>query len=75
MKLITSKDNPRLKTIRRLAQDSQAYRKLGWVWLEGDHLCRAALARGFKPELAIFTESIWQVRMKFGRCLMICLQV
>ena len=31
MKLITSKDNPRLKTIRRLAQDSQAYRKLGLV--------------------------------------------
>jgi TrmH family RNA methyltransferase len=60
MKLITSKDNPRLKTIRRLAQDSQAYRKLGLVWMEGDHLCRAALARGVKPELAIFTESIWQ---------------
>lgn len=60
MKLITSRDNPRLKTIRRLAQDSQAYRKLGLVWLEGDHLCRAALARGFAPELAIFSESIWQ---------------
>ena len=60
MKLITSKDNPRLKTIRRLAQDSQAYRKLGLVWLEGDHLCKAALSRGVKPELAIFSESIWQ---------------
>jgi TrmH family RNA methyltransferase len=58
MKLITSKDNPRLKTIRRLAQDSQAYRKLGLVWLEGDHLCRAALARGVRPVLAIFSESI-----------------
>jgi TrmH family RNA methyltransferase len=46
MKLITSKDNPRLKTIRRLNQDSQAYRKLGLVWLEGDHLCRAAMAQG-----------------------------
>ena len=60
MKLITSKDNPRLKSIRRLAQDSQAYRKLGLVWLEGDHLCRAAQARGVMPELAIFSESIWQ---------------
>jgi len=69
MKLITSKDNPRLKTIRRLAQDSQAYRKLGWVWLEGDHLCRAALARGFKPELAIFTESIWQAsEFEWSQC-------
>ena len=60
MKLITSKDNPRLKSIRRLAQDSQAYRKLGLVWLEGDHLCRAAQGRGVMPELAIFSESIWQ---------------
>ena len=60
MNLITSKDNPRLKTIRRLAQDSQAYRKLGLVWLEGDHLCRAAMAQGVKPKLAIFSESIWQ---------------
>jgi TrmH family RNA methyltransferase len=60
MKSITSKDNPRLKTIRRLAQDSQAYRKLGLVWMEGDHLCRAALARGVKPDLAIFAASIWQ---------------
>ena len=69
MKLITSKDNPRLKTIRRLAQDSQAYRKLGGVWLEGEHLCRAALARGFKPELAIFTESIWQAsEFEWSQC-------
>ena len=69
MKLITSRDNPRLKTIRRLAQDSQAYRKLGLVWLEGDHLCRAALARGFAPELAIFSESIWQAsEFEWSQC-------
>ena len=69
MKLITSKDNPRLKTIRRLAQDSQAYRKLGLVWLEGDHLCRAAVARGMKPELAIFTDSTWQAsEFEWSQC-------
>lgn len=69
MKLITSKDNPRLKTIRRLVQDSQAYRKLGLVWLEGDHLCRAALARGVKPELAIFSESVWQAsEFEWAQC-------
>jgi TrmH family RNA methyltransferase len=69
MKLITSKDNPRLKTIRRLAQDSQAYRKLGLVWLEGDHLCRAALSRGVKPELAVFSESIWPAsEFEWARC-------
>jgi len=69
MNLITSKDNPRLKIIRRLAQDSQAYRKLGLVWLEGDHLCRAAMAQGVKPELAIFSESIWQAsEFEWSQC-------
>jgi TrmH family RNA methyltransferase len=69
MKLITSKDNPRLKTIRRLAQDSQSYRKLGLVWLEGDHLCRAALGRGVRPELAIFSESNWQAsEFEWSQC-------
>ena len=38
-----SRDNALLKDLRRLAQDSTAYRKQGRVWLEGDHLCRAAL--------------------------------
>ena len=69
MKLITSRDNPRLKTIRRLAQDSQAYRKLGLVWMEGDHLCRAALSRGVKPELAVFSEAIWQAsEFEWAQC-------
>ena len=69
MKLITSKDNPRLKSIRRLAQDSQAYRMLGLVWLEGDHLCRAALARDVKPELAIFSDSVWQAsEFEWSQC-------
>ncbi|MEY4419653.1 MAG: hypothetical protein RLZZ498_249 [Pseudomonadota bacterium] len=59
MNLITSRDNPLVKELRRLSQDSTAYRKLGRVWLEGDHLCRAALARGVKPEQAVFAESLW----------------
>jgi TrmH family RNA methyltransferase len=58
MNLITSRDNPLVKELRRLAQDSTAYRKSKRVWLEGDHLCRAALARGVKPELAVFAESL-----------------
>jgi len=59
MNLITSRDNPLVKDLRRLSQDSTAYRKLGRVWLEGDHLCRAALTRGVKPEQAVFAESLW----------------
>jgi TrmH family RNA methyltransferase len=54
---ITSRDNPLLKDLRRLSQDSTAYRKQGRVWLEGDHLCRAAVARGFVPAIAVFAES------------------
>lgn len=56
---ITSRDNPLLKRLRLLAQDSTAYRKQGQVWLEGDHLCRALLARGKRPATAVFTESFW----------------
>jgi hypothetical protein len=51
---VTSRDNPLIKDLRKLSQDSTAYRKQGRVWLEGDHLCRAALARGLKPALAVF---------------------
>lgn len=58
---ITSRDNPLLKRLRLLAQDNTAYRKQGQVWLEGDHLCRALLARGHKPALGVFTDSYWAI--------------
>lgn len=64
MNLITSRDNPLLKELRRLSQDTTAYRKLGKVWIEGDHLCGAALARGVKPEQTVFAESQWQTAPK-----------
>lgn len=54
---IRSRDNAFLKELRRLAQDAAAYRKQGRVWLEGDHLCRAALQRGLRPEHAVFQAS------------------
>ena len=56
---ITSKDNPLLKQLRLLSQDSTAYRKIGRVWLEGDHLCRALLDRGQTPTIAVFSDSHW----------------
>jgi len=56
---IASRDNALLKDLRRLAQDSTAYRRQGRVWLEGDHLCRAALQRGLKPSHAVFQASYW----------------
>ncbi len=56
---IRSRDNAFVKDLRRLAQDSTAYRKQGRLWLEGDHLCRAALQRGQRPAIAVFAESFW----------------
>ena len=56
---IHSPGNPLVKDLKRLAQDSGAYRKQGRIWVEGDHLCRAALARGVRPALALFSESYW----------------
>jgi len=58
---ISSRDNPLLKELRRLTQDSTAYRKAGRFWVEGDHLCRAALQRGRQPAIALFAESAWPV--------------
>ena len=56
---ISSLNNPLIKELRLLSNDNTAYRKQGRVWLEGDHLCRAALLRGFKPAIALFSESYW----------------
>ena len=56
---ITSRDNPLLKRLRLLAQDNAAYRKQGQVWLEGDHLCRALMARQHAPSIALFAASAW----------------
>ena len=56
---VTSRHNDLFKDLRRLLADPAAYRKVGKVWLEGDHLCRALLERGRVPARAIVTESGW----------------
>ena len=67
--LVQSRDNAFVKDLRRLAQDSTAYRKQGRLWLEGDHLCRAALARGLRPAVAVFSESFWPlVPTEWAQC-------
>ena len=57
--VVTSAANTLFKDLRRLAHDSTAYRRQSRIWLEGDHLCRAAVERGVKPALAVFCESFW----------------
>ena len=56
---ITSRDNPWLVKLRKLAHDPGAYRKLALVWLEGEHLCAAAAAHGVQPLQAFVAESAW----------------
>ena len=64
---IASRDNPLLKELRKLAQGNTAYRKTGRFWVEGDHLCSAALLRGLRPTIAVFAESCWsQAAAQFG---------
>ena len=58
---VTSRHNDLFKDLRKLLADPAAYRKVGRVWLEGDHLCRALLERGRAPARAIVTESGWAV--------------
>lgn len=53
---IASRSNPVLTRVRRLQADPLAYRKLGQMWLEGDHLLRAAVARGWRLPLVLLPE-------------------
>ncbi len=57
---ITSRDNPALVRLRKLTADAGGYRKTGSIWIEGDHLLRAALQRGWKPSLVVLTEAAMQ---------------
>jgi TrmH family RNA methyltransferase len=58
---IRSRDNALLVRLRKLAQDGSAYRREGVVWLEGDHLLRACLARGWTLQETVISESGWAV--------------
>lgn len=60
--LISSKDNPLLQRIRKLGSEPAAYRKLGAVWLEGDHLVSAALQRGLHLDTLVMTDEAWETR-------------
>jgi TrmH family RNA methyltransferase len=57
---INSRDNAFVKDLKKLSHGSTDYRKQQRVWAEGDHLVRAALARGVKPEVAVFSETLWK---------------
>jgi len=57
---ISSRDNPSLALVRRALRDPGAYRRDGTLlWLEGDHLLRAGLARGLVLQQVLVAESAW----------------
>ena len=57
---ITSRNNPLLVRLRKLANDSLAYRTQGTIWLEGEHLCSAYARRGSAVAQAVIAEAAWQ---------------
>ena len=56
---ITSRDNPLLQKLRKLARDNTGYREHGQIWVEGEHLCGAALSRDWPVAQAVLTETAW----------------
>jgi RNA methyltransferase, TrmH family len=59
VKAVSSRDNPLLVRLRKLAADPGGYRKAGQLWIEGDHLGAALLQRGGRPTQALITETAW----------------
>jgi TrmH family RNA methyltransferase len=43
----------------KLAADPGAYRKLGEVWIEGEHLCSALVEHGGAPSCSFVSEAAW----------------
>lgn len=60
VQLLSSRDNPLLQRLRRLARHGTAYRQEGVVWIEGEHLCSALLQHGGAATQAVLSESAWQ---------------
>ena len=58
---IASRDNALVVRVRRLARTPAAYRHEGAVWLEGEHLCSAFVARGGRAAQALVAASTWDV--------------
>jgi TrmH family RNA methyltransferase len=56
---ISSRDNPLLVRVRKLARGGAAYRHEGALWLEGDHLCGAWRAHGGSGAQAVISVSAW----------------
>lgn len=56
---ITSRSNPLVVRLRKLAGDPAAYRRQGEVWIEGEHLCSAYAASGGRALQAVIVDAAW----------------
>lgn len=63
--IITSRDNPNVKRIAKLAKRDQA-KKEGLIYLEGTRLCEEALSSGLVPVEVIITEAKTDWARKFA---------
>ena len=61
VKAIRSRDNPLWQRLRKLNADPGAYRRLGAVWVEGEHLCEAFAQRRLAAPQAVITEAAWEL--------------
>jgi TrmH family RNA methyltransferase len=57
---ISSRGNALLKSLRKLAHDNTGYRGAKAIWIEGEHLCQAALQRGLAPSHVVYANGYWE---------------
>ncbi len=56
---ITSRENPVLVQVRKLVHQAAGSRRAGLCWIEGEHLCRAAIEAGMVPTNALLSVDAW----------------
>jgi TrmH family RNA methyltransferase len=61
VKAITSRDNPLLVRLRKLAADPTSYRKVEAIWIEGEHLCSAFARHGTPAMQAVISDAAWDI--------------
>jgi TrmH family RNA methyltransferase len=70
IKSISSKDNPQYKQLKLLALDNTSYRSSGQIWLEGEHLCQAAMDSGMRFNQLVLLDAVQDNRLQIwaSRC-------
>ena len=58
IKVVSSKSNPLFKQIKSIANDNTAYRQSQQIWLEGEHLCQAAIDSGLSLSYLVLMDSV-----------------